>query len=294
MSVITRASASKDKIEDSPSVAKKNVDTNVNNDSHTLDESYKFDEINMEGLTSEEKLNFIHKHVAELTTYTRERAKNIALLKAENKAQDRKIQTLEHKIEALEKNASSADKDTKSLEHKIESLEQYTRRDDVIISGFKPKASSYSRIVKESVSDEKNETAPTKDQNDLEDQLVDFMNEIGIPLKKSDISACHTLGSRDKSRPQPIVVRLVSRKTKTMMMMNAKKLKGNQSQGKVYINEHLSKKNSGIARAARKLKKNDNILSTWTRNCCVFVKVQDGANEKVVKIQDMAYLELFG
>ena len=77
------------------------------------------------------------------------------------------------------------------------------------------------------------------------------------------------------------------------MMTNAKKLKQNQSQGKVFINEHLSKKNSEIARAARLLKKNNKILSTWTRNCCVFVKVQDGINEKVLKIHEMTDLNKF-
>ena len=70
---------------------------------------------------------------------------------------------------------SSADKDTKILENKIESLDQYTRRDDVINPGFKPKASTYSKIVKESASDEKNDTAPAKDQTDLEDQLVELI-----------------------------------------------------------------------------------------------------------------------
>ena len=100
-SVITRANASKDKLEDTPSATRKNADPDVSKDNFTLEESSKFEEINMEGLTSEQKLNFIYKHVAELTSYARERAKDIAILKAENKEQDRKIQTLEQKIVAL-------------------------------------------------------------------------------------------------------------------------------------------------------------------------------------------------
>ena len=145
----------------------------------------------------------------------------------------------------------------------------------------------------DSISDEKNDTAPPKVQNELEDQLVGFLNKNGIPLKKSDVSACHTLGARDKGKPQAVVMRLVSRKTKTMMMANARKLKDDKSQGRVYINEHLSKKNSEIARAARQLRKDEKVLSTWVRNCCVFIRVQDGNNEKVMKIQDMTDLKQF-
>ena len=294
-SVTTRANSVKEKSSDTPSAQKNTTNRNIVKDNPTLEESPKFEDLNIEGLSSEEKLNFVYKHVAELTFYARERAKDIASLKAENVEQGRKIQTLEQKIETLEQKTDNAENNNKirSLEQKIESLEQYTRRDDVIVSGFRPNELSYSRVVAESTSDEKNDTAPTNVQVALEDQLIDFLNKNDIPLRKSDVSACHTLGPRVKGKPQAVVLRLVSRKTKTMLLTKARNLRDSKSQGRVYINEHLSKKTSEIARAARQLRKEAKIVSTWTRNCSVFIKVQDGVNEKVMKIQDIAELHQF-
>ena len=54
------------------------------------------------------------------------------------------------------------------------------------------------------------------------------------------------------------------------------------------------KKNSELARVARQMKKSGKILSTWTRDCTVFVRVKhDDANTRVVKIYDMADLQNF-
>lgn len=62
---------------------------------------------------------------------------------------------------------------------------------------------------------------------------------------------CHTLpNTTDKHKPV-IVVRFISRKVRNGVIMQAEKLKGS----KVYINEHLTKRNGIIAREARLLKK---------------------------------------
>lgn len=60
--------------------------------------------------------------------------------------------------------------------------------------------------------------------------------------------------------------------------MQAKKLKGTN----VYINKHLTKKNGGIAREARMLRKQKKITGTWTRNGNVWIREQDGL-AKVIK-----------
>ena len=67
--------------------------------------------LNLDSLSSEQKLDFLCKRVDELTFY----AKEIKTLKKADEEKDRKI---------------------KSLEQIVESLEQCTRRDDVVISGF--------------------------------------------------------------------------------------------------------------------------------------------------------------
>ena len=82
------------------------------------------------------------------------------------------------------------------------------------------------------------------------------------------------------------------------MLKNSRKLKGTR----VYINEHLTHKNSQIAYAARILKKQGKIYSTWTKDCRVFIKTN--GNPDVAKVNciknetdfDMLHIcyELFG
>ena len=218
-------------------------------------------------LTLEDKIDHLYKRVEQLVVYAQE----IASLKAENAEKDKRIQT---------------------LEQRIDSLEQYTRRDDVVITGFRTAPAPLSRIVSESISEERNEHASQNIQESVEDQIVTFLNDNGIPLHKSDISACHTIGKREKDKSQPIILRFVNRKTKMMLLKNGYKLKDLTTPEKVYINEHLSKKNAEIARMARELRKRNKIMSTWTRNCSVFIKIQhpDG-NPRVKKINEIAELE---
>ena len=164
----------------------------------------------------------------------------------------------------------------------------------MVITGFDQDAVPLSRIVTESISEEENESAPHDIQDTLEDKLVAFLNTNDIPVRKEEISACHTIGKRERGKNQPIVVRFVSRKTKTMMLANGHKLKHIKKPEGVYINEHLSKKNSELARKARQMRKSGKIISTWTGDCNVFVRVDHGdGNTRAMKIIDMADLERF-
>ena len=262
--MVTRRNAGKEKTSSTPTTAKSNKNEKDTQESEISDTE---PNLNLDSLSSEQKLDFLCKRVDELTFFARE----IKSLKKSNEEKDQKI---------------------KSLEQKIESLEQYTRRDDVVISGFDQGPVPLSRIVGESVSDEQNGSAPQRVQDTLEDKLVTFLNTYDIPIKKEEISACHTLGKREHEKKQPIVVRFVSRKTKTMMLANGYKLKDVKKPGGVYINEHLSKKNSELARKA--MRKSKEIISTWTRDCNVFVRIEHGdGNTRIVKINDMADLDRF-
>lgn len=104
-----------------------------------------------------------------------------------------------------------------------------------------------------------------------------------------ETSLCHTLPRKDKTKPA-VVLRFVSRKYKVELLRQGIKLKGST----VYLNEHLTKKNSEIARQARILKKNNRIKGTWTRNCKVFIQLNGATPEqaKVMTVREMKDLEL--
>ena len=112
--------------------------------------------------------------------------------------------------------------------------------------------------------------------------MLNFLKEKDIELNPDEISAIHPLKARDPKKIPPIVIRLVSRKTKDRLIRNSFKLKNTakeraESKPMVFINEHLTSKNANIARIARELKKKNKIAGTWTKNGSVFIK-REGKN----------------
>ena len=140
------------------------------------------------------------------------------------------------------------EKDAKisELENRVDDLEQYTRIDDLIISGLTVRHRSYSRAVTHN--DTESQNAAFDDETEsVEEQLLGFLGRQGIAINKSDISACHVLKTKDQTKKPLVIIRLVNRKSKFNILKNGRKLKGTN----VYINEHLSRKNANISALAR-------------------------------------------
>ena len=93
------------------------------------------------------------------------------------------------------------EKDTKisELENRVDDLEQYTRIDDLIISGLTVRHRSYSRAVTHN-NDTESQNATFDDETEsVEEQLLGFLGRQGIAINKSDISACHVLKTKDQT-----------------------------------------------------------------------------------------------
>lgn len=176
----------------------------------------------------------------------------------------------------LRKMVEERDKKIVELEKKFNDLEQYTRRDDVLISGLKTQHRSYAQATANEVT---TDDAPLEQLLSLEQQVVNFLQSKNFDVQTEDISICHTLPVKSVKFKSPIVIRFISRKMRNNVLMQAKKLKGTG----VYINEHLTKKNGDIAREARLLRKQKGILATWTRNGNVWIKVEEKSPAKMIR-----------
>jgi hypothetical protein len=188
-----------------------------------------------------------------------------------------KTTILLRKIEEMERISREKDIKIKQLEDRVDDLEQYSRREDIIISGLKPDISFKEIVTGEP--DSETEYTKTIVEDRVEQQIIKFMKENDIPLEEEEISACHTLGKKRDDGTQNIIVRFVNRKTKTRILSKGANLKGTN----VYVNEHLTKKNADLAKAARKLKKDGKIHKTWTRDCKVFIKETMRGKSKLVR-----------
>ena len=171
----------------------------------------------------------------------------------------------------------------KELEKRVNDLEQYSKMDNLIISGFNVQYKSYVRSV--STHDVDEHTQTNSETETIESKVIEFLKSKNIPIDSSDMSICQPFKSKYASNMKPsIVLKLKSRKTKQKILSNAKKLRGSD----VYINEHLTRHNADLARKAREYKRKGLILSTWTKNYNVIIRTKGQTPEqcKVITIHD--------
>ena len=200
--------------------------------------------------------------------------------------QQRTLINLMNEISDLKKSNEEQQLKINSLEACVSDLEQYTRMNDVLITGLKIKPRSYAHALKGDVQ------AESVDHDDsTEAQVTAFLHDKNISINRHNIEACHIILSRNQSDNHIVIVRFPNRKHKIDLLRQGRKLKGTN----VYINEHLTKMNADIARKARFLKKQGKIQATWSSNCKVFVKLNGPPEQaRVMCIRSIEQLDKFG
>lgn len=200
--------------------------------------------------------------------------------------QQKTIMDLVGEVKALRVLNEEKDKHISYLENRVAGLEQYTRINDVVITGLKIKPWSYARVVK---TDNGGEPGELK-ADSMEHQVADFLQSKGIKLDCNNIEACHPLPRRNTSDTLAVILRFMNRKNKIALLKQHRKLKGTD----VFMDEHQAKNNADIARKARQLKKQRKIQNTWTANCKVFIKLNGTPEEvKVICIRNITDLDKF-
>ena len=85
-------------------------------------------------------------------------------------------------------------KQIECLEEKVKELEQYSRRENIIITGLKTRHRTYARASTQVISDAHNQNAPEEELQNLEHQIIGFLNnKLELNIKPADINACHTI-----------------------------------------------------------------------------------------------------
>lgn len=209
--------------------------------------------------------------------------------------QQTELMKLLERVNQISLDNKERDKKAALLDDRISDLEQYSRINDVVITGIPIRPRSYARVLG---SNNEGETAE-EDIASTELQVAAFLQSKDIHLDCNYIEACHPLprrkatdgsrGARNNDIPPAVIMRFTNRKHKIALLQQWKKLVGSD----VYINEHLIKRNSDIAKKARELRKAKKIQQTWTRNCKIFIKLNGHSPEEakvlvVRSLQDLA------
>lgn len=164
--------------------------------------------------------------------------------------QNRLVELLEE-VKQLRLLNIEKDKRIMELERRVDDLEQYSRTNDLLITGIPIKPRSYACVVAACSGDEQGE----REARSVEQQVAVFLQSKGVELDLDYIEVCHPLPRRINNDRPAVILRFVNRKNKTALLKQGRKLKGTN----VYINEHLTKRNADIARKAIYLKKQQKI-----------------------------------
>ena len=151
--------------------------------------------------------------------------------------------------------------DLKALSE-AELVESYTRRENVKILG-----------VQESSNRETNEETMEK--------ILKVANETNAQIELKDISIAHRLPSR-ASQNKPIIVRFARRIAQLQLLRNKKSLSENSDYRHIKIYEDISQ---ARAKFIRKMREDQRIVSTWTREGTIFFVWKDDG--KIYRIQGL-------
>jgi exosome complex exonuclease DIS3/RRP44 len=184
---------------------------------------------------------------------------------------------LQGEFAQLKKQLAEKDEKIRSLEDKVDELEQYSRRNNVRISG-----------VPETVGE------------DTDALVIQLAKAIGCDLQPGEIDRSHRVGPKDLSKgPRPLLVKMMAYRSKRALTSRRSGLKSKSGKvifpdlkwandaGRVFINDDLTSTRSRVAAEARSRKKQGSIKDTWVFDGVIFVRKN---NDNVYRVTCMRQL----
>ena len=176
---------------------------------------------------------------------------------------------LTSKVEELTESLEEANTKIVKLESQVEELEMYGRRNGIRLYGI-----------------------PQHKGESTDEIVLKVARSIGAKIPDFALGRSHRVQrmnttTENRNKPLPIIAKFISHNFKVEML----KCKGElqnlgpnaivQGSGDIFINEDLTSMRAGWAQRARKLKKDDKCISTWTRDGTILIKLSE---EKIVRV----------
>lgn len=176
------------------------------------------------------------------------------------------MKPLKDELKAKEKTISDLQERLNKLETKLDDQEQYSRRENLRISGL-----------------------PEKEGENLEKDLIEVLNtnmELDPPICPDDILRLHRIGKKQPGKHRQIIIRLHSYATRTKIYSQKKKL----VRTSLSLNEDLTKTRGHILYLARKAKREGKIAEAWSYNGRLHVKDTAGKIHNDINYVSLAEL----
>ena len=212
-------------------------------------------------IQKQSEVDFSH-HLINILTKLDTVSEDLRNLKIELSEVKRNNKSLKNKVYDLEEYADDCDEHIFNLEKRMNKLEQYTRRENIEISGI----------------------AGNIHHNDLDKTVVDLLDRINVKISTNDIEACHKLP--DKQNPNNVIVRFANRKIAISCLRNKKLLKDHNDPlvSSCFISENLSPAMKEIVEECKSLQQDKLITSVWSYNGSIKIKFNNGFEERTRKI----------
>jgi len=205
----------------------------------------------------------------------------------------RVTESLEELVQPFSMKIDDLKKENSELRAQLESTEVYSRLDNLILHGIPESRSESSTAWFPSDGASGRPAAETRSRT--QELVTKFCNDkLQIAVTSNDISIAHRLprGKTDKFRP--IIVRFTSRRIREDVYGARKNLRtlysGNDDEGPIFVNEHLTKTNAQIFAGTRQLLKKKKIHGTWTYGGNIFVRKSATIGEKPLRIETLEEL----
>lgn len=163
------------------------------------------------------------------------------------------------------RNENSLLKDRVSeLEHAADSAEQYSRRNNLRISGI------------------------SETEAEVTDEIViNMAAALGVELSINEIDRSHRVGGRIAHKTRAIIVKFTSYRSRNKVYRARAGAKTKPNYCGVYINEDLTKQRNSLLYESRKLAKAKRVLGAWSSDGTVLIKDLSSRLHRVTSIRDL-------
>lgn len=173
-------------------------------------------------------------------------------------AQNEKIEQLENQLEKQRQENMGLREDLRNSRDDVDELQQRSRLNNIIINGI-PEAKS-------------------EDVYKLVENLGD---KLGILNPASHIQIAHRVKTTTLGKVKPIVVRMLNSKTRDVW--TAAYRQQQLWKQKIYVSEHLTKRNQDLLAKTKKLKTEHEYKFVWVKDCKIFVRKSETSRVFVVR-----------
>ena len=170
-----------------------------------------------------------------------------------------------------------------ALEEKLAEQEQYSKRDNILISGLKV-AKPYNRVAdaNQDPSTDDEDKWSTSDKMIMRSNVLDFAKKtLKVTIENSDIQDVHVLPNRGAKEKGTVIVRFSNRLARDKFYQARLGQKQRLFEDKIYLNEHLTARNAALFKKARDLRKSQKVTHVWTKNCRILVRLLNNEVKQV-------------